>query len=162
MEQEEKLRQEAIRLHLEGKSVHSISEALNRTRQWFYKWLRKYEQSSASDRYKSSSCKPKTFPNRTDKSLEQAVIEIRNRLSSQPYAQKGAINILYEFERLKVKPPSIIHAELGCSCKLRFPTVSVRFSYLLPNLGATVSSRNLTTMYRSIFMIIKYLHRLIT
>jgi transposase-like protein len=107
MEQEEILRQEAIRLHLQGKSVDSISEALNRTRQWFYKWLRKYEQSSASDWYKSSSCKPKTFPNRTDKSLEQAVIEIRNRLSSHPYAQKGAMNILYEFERLKVNPPSI-------------------------------------------------------
>jgi transposase InsO family protein len=35
------------------------------------------------------------------------VIDIRKRLQNEPYAQKGAISVLYEFERLGVKPPSI-------------------------------------------------------
>ena len=44
---------------------------------------------------------------KTAESLEHAVIEIRRRLSSQPYAQTGAISILYEFERFGVSPPSV-------------------------------------------------------
>jgi transposase InsO family protein len=35
------------------------------------------------------------------------VIEIRKRLSNNPYSQRGAISILYEFDRLGLKPPSI-------------------------------------------------------
>lgn len=37
----------------------------------------------------------------------QLVIDIRKRLQNEPYAQKGAISILYEFERLNITPPSI-------------------------------------------------------
>jgi transposase len=107
MEQEEILRQEAIRLHLQGQSVKTICERLNRSRQWFYKWLRKYEQMSEDVWYKSESGAPKTTSNKTEKSLEHPVVEIRRRLSAQAYAQKGAINILYEFERMGVNPPSI-------------------------------------------------------
>lgn len=107
MEQEEILRQEAIRLHIQGQSVKMICEQLNRSRQWFYKWLSRYEQSSGTDWYKNELCIPKTVLNRTEKSMEQTVVEIRNRLSAQPFAQRGAINIMYEFERLGIKAPSI-------------------------------------------------------
>jgi hypothetical protein len=34
MEQENILRQEAIRMHLHGESAHAISAMLNRSRQW--------------------------------------------------------------------------------------------------------------------------------
>ncbi|MDR0368907.1 MAG: helix-turn-helix domain-containing protein [Bacteroidales bacterium] len=107
MEQEEILRKEAVRLHLEGLSISSICEQLNRTRQWVYKWLKKYEESSSKEWYKSGSNSPKHIRTKTKSSLEQTVIEIRLRLSNQIYAQKGAISILYEFERLGIEPPSI-------------------------------------------------------
>lgn len=107
MEQEEILRQEAVRLHLQGTSTASICEQLNRTRQWVHKWLKKYAESQENDWYKSGSNIPKNIRSKTTESLEQTVIEIRQRLSSNPYAQKGAIHILYEFERLGINPPSI-------------------------------------------------------
>ena len=107
MEQEEILRQEAVRLHLQGLSIKLICEQLNRTRQWVYKWLKKHEQSSSKEWYKSGSNTPKHIRTKTELPMEQTVIEIRLRLSNQVYAQKGAINILYEFERLGIKPPSI-------------------------------------------------------
>ena len=53
MEQEEILRQEAVRLHLQGMSPSSISSLLGRTRQWVHKWLKKYEQSQDKEWYKS-------------------------------------------------------------------------------------------------------------
>jgi transposase len=107
MEQEEILRQEAIRMHLQGQSVKTICEQLDRSRQWFYKWLSRYEQLSVSDWYKNESSTPKTILNKTDTSIEQSVVEIRNRLSAHPYAQQGAINILYALKRLGIKVPSI-------------------------------------------------------
>jgi hypothetical protein len=107
MEQEEILRQEAIRLHLQGQRVKTICNQLNRSRPWFYKWLKAYEQSSDNQWYKNKSCVPKTVFGKTDKPLEQAIVEIRNRLSTQDYAQRGAINILYELVRLGITPPSI-------------------------------------------------------
>jgi transposase len=97
MEQEEILRQEAVRLRLQGVSIKSICEQINRSRQWVYKWLKKYEQSEESQWYKSSSNAPKKNAIKTEDSLEQAIIKICRRLSSQSYVQKGAIGILYEF-----------------------------------------------------------------
>ncbi|MDR0757917.1 MAG: helix-turn-helix domain-containing protein [Tannerella sp.] len=105
MEQEEILRQEAIRLRLQGTSIASICEQINRSRQWVYKWLKKYERSSESEWYQSDSNVPRRVAAKTDDAAEQTVTGIRRRLLSQPYAQKGAIAILYEFERLGINPP---------------------------------------------------------
>jgi hypothetical protein len=107
MKQEEILRQEAIRLHMQGVSVKEIAAQLNQSRQWFYKWLHRYEQYPDKEWFKSESNAPKTVSGKTEKSLEQTVVEVRKRLLSQPYAQKGATSILYEFERLGIKAPSI-------------------------------------------------------
>lgn len=106
MEQEETLRQEAIRLHLQGVSVKLIGEQVNRTRQWVYKWLKEFKNGS-SDWYKTKSTAPKHIRSKTSGQTRQLVIDIRKRLQNEPYAQKGAISILYEFERLNITPPSI-------------------------------------------------------
>ncbi|WP_373734924.1 integrase core domain-containing protein [Bacteroides heparinolyticus] len=106
MEQEETLRQEAIRLHLQGVSVKLIGEQVNRTRQWVYKWLKEFKNGS-SDWYKTKSTAPKHIQSKTSGQTRQLVIDIRKRLQNEPYAQKGAISILYEFERLNITPPSI-------------------------------------------------------
>jgi transposase-like protein len=44
MNEEEILRKEAVRLHLQGVSVKDISAQLNRSRQWVHKWLKQYER----------------------------------------------------------------------------------------------------------------------
>lgn len=106
MEREEILRQEAIRLHLQGVPVKLVTQQVNRTRQWFYKWLKEFKGGSP-DWYKTKSTAPKTIPAKTAEQTEQLVIDIRKRLENEPYAQKGAVSILYEFERLGVTPPSI-------------------------------------------------------
>lgn len=106
MEQEEILRQEAVRLHLQGLSVKLVSEQVNRTRQWVYKWLKEFKGGS-SDWYKTKSTVPKTIQCQTSQETEQLVVDIRKQLQNEPYAQKGAISILYEFERLNITPPSI-------------------------------------------------------
>ena len=106
MEQEEILRQEAIRLHLQGASVKSVCEQINRSRQWFYKWLKEFEQGSP-DWYKTKTTTPKTIHRKTPKHTEHLVVKIRESLKNEPYAQKGAMSILYEFERLKITPPSV-------------------------------------------------------
>lgn len=107
MGQEEVLRQEAIRLHLQGVSIHDIANKLDKTRQWVYKWLQLYKRSTVVDWYKSRSRAPKHVSNKTDKEMECLVVKIRQQLSQQLYAQKGAISILYEFNRLGIAPPSL-------------------------------------------------------
>jgi transposase InsO family protein len=107
MEQEEILRQEAIRLHLQGVSIHAIAGQLNKTRQWVYKWIQLYKQSTDAHWYKSRSKAPKQVSNKISKEQERLVVNIRQQLSRQLYAQKGAISILYEFNRLGIPPPSL-------------------------------------------------------
>ena len=58
MDKEEILRQEAIRLSLQGHSVQAISKELERSRQWVYKWLCHYKQSTDNIWYKSQSNVP--------------------------------------------------------------------------------------------------------
>jgi len=50
---------------------------------------------------------PKHFAVKTPDTIEQTVIEIRKHLTNNAYSQKGAISILYEFERLGIRPPSL-------------------------------------------------------
>lgn len=108
MDSEEKLRQEAIRLHLQNVSVNSIARQLSRSRQWVYKWISRYETtSSTKDWYKGISKTPKTHSRRTSVAVERAVIDARKRLASKPYSQQGAVSIMYELSHIGVQAPSI-------------------------------------------------------
>lgn len=107
MNNEEIIRQEAVQLYLRGVSKQEIASQLNRSRQWVYKWIDRFEKSVETDWNKNQSNAPKTPSQKIAPSVEQTIVDIRNRLSSNPYAQKGAISILYEFERLGLTPPSI-------------------------------------------------------
>jgi transposase len=106
MKDEEILRQQAIELHLKGMEIMDISDKLGKSRQWVHKWLNRYK--SGDDRwYLSLSNAPKRPVKAVSESIEYTVISIRKKLNNQKYAQKGALNILYEFERLNIKPPSL-------------------------------------------------------
>jgi putative transposase len=107
MDNDEILRQESVRLFLKGLSIKEVAERVGRTRQWVYKWIHKYQNEESEFWYKSVSNAPKVISKKTSKEIESTVIEIRKRLSNNPYSQRGAISILYEFDRLGLKPPSI-------------------------------------------------------
>ena len=104
---EEKLRQEAIRLYLQNISVSRISRELSRSRQWVHKWIAKYKNNPSTDWYKSESRAPKRIANVTPSDIEKTIVKARKDLVSRQYSQQGAISILYELDRIKVKAPSI-------------------------------------------------------
>ena len=104
---EENLRQEAIRLYLQNVSVSRISRELSRSRQWVHKWIVRYKDNPSKDWYKSESRAPKRIANVTSSDIEKAIIKVRKDLVSRQYSQRGAISILYELDRIKVKAPSV-------------------------------------------------------
>ena len=101
MDNDEVLRQEAVRLSLQGLSVQEIATRFEKSRQWVYKWIHKYQTSEIQDWYVSVSNAPKEISNKVSAELESTVVEIRKCLSGNPYSQRGAISILYEFEDRK-------------------------------------------------------------
>jgi putative transposase len=107
MDNDEILRQEAVSRFLQGLSAQEVALRLDKSRQWVYKWIHKYQQSENPDWYASVSNAPKEVSNKTSGGVESTIVEIRKRLSNNPYSQRGAISILYEFERLGLIPPSI-------------------------------------------------------
>ena len=107
MEQEEIIRQDALRLHLQGESALAIADKIERTRQWVYKWIERYYQNPQGDWFKSASNAPKRLVRKIDNTTEKSVISIGKSLQNKPYSQKGALSIMYEFERLGMKSPSL-------------------------------------------------------
>lgn len=100
------LRKQAVELYLQGTSVIEISDKLGKTRQWVYKWLNRYKTGEV-DWFNSLSNAPKKPAKHISNNIEQTIVNIRQNLQGQKYAQKGALNILYEFERININPPSI-------------------------------------------------------
>jgi len=107
MRQEENIRQEAVRMHLQGESVMVIATSVARSRQWIYKWIERYKQNPQGEWFMSESKAPKQSIRKIDNTTEKSVISIRKSLQNKPYAQKGALSIMYECERLGMKSPSL-------------------------------------------------------
>ena len=86
--------------------IVDITDKIGRSRQWVHKWLNRYKTGS-DVWYHSISNAPKKPISRIPEDIEKTIVYIRNNLKEQKYAQKGALNILYEFKRLNIKPPSM-------------------------------------------------------
>jgi hypothetical protein len=106
MKDEEIVRKQAVELHLKSIPVNIIADMLGKTRQWVHKWLKRYK-SGNEVWYESISNAPKKPISRIPEDIEQTIVSIRENLEGQKYAQKGALNILYEFKRLNITPPSM-------------------------------------------------------
>ncbi len=95
---EQNLRKNAITLYLKGESPKSIYSELNRSKEWFFKWLRRY-QTGDPDWYKDKSRVPKSQPAAISGSDKERIISIRTRLEAQKFAQIGASAIKWELSK---------------------------------------------------------------
>lgn len=99
---EEHLRQEAVRLHVEGMSATDVCRQLGRSRDWFHKWKARFDGGEA-DWFKTHSRAPEVVANKTTVELEKQVLSIRARLEKSSYSQIGAFTIQWEMKKLGLK-----------------------------------------------------------
>lgn len=102
---EEEIRIEAIRRYLTGEKPKSIYRDLKRSKKWFFKWLKRY-QNGEDDWYKDQLRAPINRPNEINEEERQRIISIRKKLESEPYAQVGVSAIKWELKKLGLSFPS--------------------------------------------------------
>jgi putative transposase len=97
---EEETRKEAIRRHVfGGEPPKSVYTSLNRSKKWFFKWLKRFK-SGATEWYKEDSKAPKTRPVAISSEEREIIIATRTSLEAQPYAQIGVSAIKWELHKL--------------------------------------------------------------
>lgn len=102
---EEELRCHAIDRYQNGESPISIYQDINRSKQWFFKWLNRY-QSGDPQWYRSKSQAPLNRPAQIDAADRQRIVNIRQHLEAQPYAQVGVSAIKWELHKAGSPIPS--------------------------------------------------------
>ncbi len=102
---EKELRKRAISLYLKGETPQSIYSELNRSKNWFFKWLKRY-QTGDPDWYREKSRAPKKQPATISEIDRQRIISARTRLDSQKFAQIGASAIKWELSKSGFAFPS--------------------------------------------------------
>ena len=103
--QEKELRRCAIDRYLGGESPKSIYEDLGRTKQWFFKWLKRY-QTGDPNWFSSKSKAPKHRPTEISQTTRDQIIKIRRQLQRQPFAQVGVSSIKWELHKRGAPLPS--------------------------------------------------------
>ncbi len=102
---EQELRKQAIQRYRNNEKPKSIYTDLNRSKFWFFKWLKRY-QSGDPDWYKDQSRAPNTRPTALSEIAKQRIISVRERLESQKFAQTGASAIKWELSKSGFNFPS--------------------------------------------------------
>lgn len=103
---EQKIRESAIQRYGNGEPPKLIYTSLNRTKQWFFKWLKRFK-SGEPNWANGLSRRPHYSPKKIDQAMEQAVIEKRQELTQTLYAQIGALNISWHLGRERNDLPSM-------------------------------------------------------
>jgi putative transposase len=96
---EEELRKQAVQRHLAGEAPKAVYTSLDRSKKWFFKWLKRY-QSGADDWYQERSRAPLTRPSGLSATDKDLIVSTRNRLDSSPFAQIGVSAIKWELHKL--------------------------------------------------------------
>lgn len=102
---ETEIRETAIQRYLDGEKPKSIYSDLNRSKKWFFKWLKRY-LGGQKDWYKDQPKAPKKSPRRISGTDKQRIIETRKRLESEKFAQVGASAIKWELSKSGFDFPS--------------------------------------------------------
>jgi putative transposase len=85
---EEQIRQTAIDRFQKGESPKQIYSSLNRSKKWFFKWLKRYR--SGEEFWFKDRCRaPKKSPQRISEIDRQRIIAARKHLEAEPFAQIG-------------------------------------------------------------------------
>jgi putative transposase len=102
---EQELRKQAIQRYRNNEKPKSIYTDLNRSKYWFFKWLKRY-QSGDPDWHKDQPRVPHTRPTALSEIDKQRIISARKRLESQKFAQTGASAIKWELSKSGFSFPS--------------------------------------------------------
>ena len=102
---EQELRKQAIQRYRNNEKPKSIYTNLNRSKYWFFKWLKRY-QSGEPDWYKDQSRAPHSRPTALSEIDKQRIISVRERLEAQKFAQTGASAIKWELSKSGFSFPS--------------------------------------------------------
>jgi transposase-like protein len=102
---EQDLRKQAIERYLQGESPKTIYNDLDRSKNWFFKWLKRY-QSGEPNWYEGRSRAPVNRPKAISKVDRNRIIETRLLLESQQYAQTGPSAIKWELNKAGHALPS--------------------------------------------------------
>jgi putative transposase len=102
---EQNLRKIAIERYLKGESPKSIYEDLNRSKPWFFKWLKRY-QSGEPNWFKDNSRAPVNRPTAISSTNKKQIIETRRQLEAQKFAQIGPSAIKWELVKAGYQFPS--------------------------------------------------------
>lgn len=140
MDEKHEVRIEAVRRFLGGeKPAAKIYRSLNRNRQWFYFWLRRYDPND-DDWYKDRLRRNRVVHNKIDKELEDLVCTMRSRLAGTKYAQIGALAIQWELKKLGLEPlPTwTINRIIGRNHLVRKPKAYEKRNKLYPKIEVTM------------------------
>lgn len=95
---EQQLRQKAIERYLNGEQPKNIYQDLNRSKNWFFKWLKRF-QTGDPKWYEDHSKAPKRSPQKLSDLQRQRIIETRMRLENEKFAQVGVSAIKWELRK---------------------------------------------------------------
>lgn len=102
---EEELRKQAVIRYVQGERPKQIYTSVNRSKKWFFKWLKRY-QSGRADWYIDDSRAPHTCPKKTVDYQRGLIVSVRKHLESEPFAQTGVSAIKWELSKLSAGFPS--------------------------------------------------------
>ena len=105
MGSEEEKRREAVLRVLAGEPPSKVAADLGRSDRWVRKWVARYDPADEA-RAADLSRAPRTQAAKTPEDIERVVLEIRDRLMSDPWAQVGAVTIAWEMDKLGFAPPT--------------------------------------------------------
>lgn len=97
-------RQRAIARYRNGESATSICASLGRSREWLYKWLKRY-QASGEGWAEEQSRRPQRSPARIDVAVEAAILATRRMVRRELF--HGAQAIAWELAETHVVAPSV-------------------------------------------------------
>lgn len=102
---EQELRKTAVERYLKGESPKSIYTDLKRSKNWFFKWLKRFK-SGQPQWYQDHSKAPIKRPTEISKVDRQRIISVRTQLESQQFAQIGPSAIKWELSKSGFSFPS--------------------------------------------------------
>ncbi len=102
---DESTRKKAIQRYLSGEKPKAIYTSLNRSKKWFFKWLKRFQTGDANW-FKDQSRAPSRMPTKISAILNKQIVEIRKQLESEQYAQIGSSAIKWELTKARSEIPS--------------------------------------------------------